>query len=72
MASNTEPQLAIGWHGYVCPGCDHYHIELLDKRDECFAIMSVAPADMLPLAKVLLQIVDELQQTGSIESQTTH
>jgi hypothetical protein len=78
MASNTkrrpgrEPPLASGWHGYVCSGCDHYHIELLDKRDDCFAIMSIAPVDMLPLAQALLQIVDELQQGGSINSPTTH
>jgi hypothetical protein len=73
MASNTEcPKLAFGWHGYVCEGCDDYHIELFDERSKTFALMSIAPVDMVRLAGVLLRLALELEEDNSIESQTTH
>jgi hypothetical protein len=73
MASDTEPQLAIGWHGYVCDGCDHYHIELLDEGGVCFALMSIAPVDLMRLAKVLVMLaLDVSEPDNTVQSEAIH
>lgn len=48
--------LASGWHGYVCPSCSSYHIELLDDNNKVFAAMTIDDDDLVEMGQTLLAL----------------
>jgi hypothetical protein len=52
--------LASGWHGYACPNCGCYHIELVDDDNRVFAAMAIEDDTLVELAEMLLKFAKHL------------
>lgn len=65
--SDGNVAVAMNWSGYACTGCGCYHMELLDQREQPFAVVMIEPEDLVPFARTLMEMAALMVQAGDLE-----